>query len=178
MIRFALAGIFCLTMAAVALPSGAAPSPSPRPAPTTRPPPAPPAPAAATCPVTRPNGDVPPDLGNPAFAGGYGNDALWTNVWMWDEAPRIPVLTEHVLPDGSLGQIKWAWYRYAPGRLTIEGRRLDAPAPPLRAWIPDGYGDRGFQVSGLIFPTAGCWKVTGRVGDASLTFVTLVLPPG
>jgi hypothetical protein len=60
---------------------------------------------------------------------------------------------------------------------TISGRRLDAPAPPLRARVPDGYGDRGFQVTGLIFPTAGCWDVTGHLGDASLTFVTFVIPP-
>jgi LysM repeat protein len=31
------------------------------------------------------------------------------------------------------------------------------------------------QGVGLIFPTAGCWEVTGRVGDASLTFVTEVV---
>jgi hypothetical protein len=61
------------------------------------------------------------------------------------------------------------------GELTIEGKRLDAPAPPLKSIVPDGYGDAGFQVSGLIFPTAGCWAVTGRVGIASLTFVTLVV---
>jgi hypothetical protein len=29
--------------------------------------------------------------------------------------------------------------------------------------------------SGLSFPTEGCWEVTGAVGDAELTFVTLVL---
>jgi len=31
------------------------------------------------------------------------------------------------------------------------------------------------QPTELIFPTEGCWEVTGRVGDASLTFVTLVV---
>jgi len=69
---------------------------------------------------------------------------------------------------------KFGWWRKVRGRLEIEGR-VDAPAPPLRAHIPDGYGDRGFQATGLIFPTTGCWEVTGRVGNASLTFVTLVL---
>ncbi|HEV2124314.1 MAG TPA: hypothetical protein VGW38_16290 [Chloroflexota bacterium] len=73
--------------------------------------------------------------------------------------------------------IKWAWYRYARGKPTIEGRRLDAPAPPLRADIPEGYSG-GFQPMYLIFPTAGCWEVTGRVGGASLTFVTLVVKVG
>jgi hypothetical protein len=59
--------------------------------------------------------------------------------------------------------------------LTIEARRLDGKAPPLRADIPDGYGDKGFQPSGIHFPTEGCWKVTGTVGNAKLTFVTLIL---
>ncbi|MCI0397224.1 MAG: hypothetical protein L0332_33705 [Chloroflexi bacterium] len=79
-------------------------------------------------------------------------------------------------PDGAL-IIKFPWWR-APGtvgRLTIEGRRLDAPAPPLQAHIPEGYGEAGFQATGIIFPTEGCWQVTGRAGDAELTFVTLVM---
>jgi len=70
--------------------------------------------------------------------------------------------------------MKWGWRRGVRGQLRIEGRRLDESAPPLRADIPAGYGDFGFQASALIFPTPGCWEVTGRVGAASLTFVTLV----
>jgi len=61
------------------------------------------------------------------------------------------------------------------GKLRIEGSRLDASAPPLVGHVPDGYGDSGFQSSGITFPTEGCWQVTGRVGEASLTFVVLVL---
>jgi len=76
--------------------------------------------------------------------------------------------------DGSL-RMKFFWWRGVHGALTIEGKRLDAPALPLRSQIPEGYGDIGFQASGLIFPTEGCWQVTGRVGDASLTFVTRVV---
>lgn len=79
-------------------------------------------------------------------------------------------------PDGSLS-MKFSWWREAGlrGKLTIHGRRLDAPASPLRAYIPEGYIDTGFQVSGLIFPTEGCREVTGEVGDSSLTFVTRVV---
>jgi hypothetical protein len=36
-------------------------------------------------------------------------------------------------------------------------------------------GAAGFQATGISFPTAGCGEVTGRVGTASLTFVTLVV---
>jgi hypothetical protein len=80
-------------------------------------------------------------------------------------------------PDGALG-MKWPWWRGVAGALSIEGRRLDGPAAPLRAQIPDGYGDRGFQVTGLLFPSEGCWEVTGRAGGAALTFVTRVVRTG
>ena len=60
------------------------------------------------------------------------------------------------------------------GLLIIVGHRLDAPAPALRADIPGGNARYGFTPTALIFPTVGCWEVTGQVGAASLTFVTLV----
>lgn len=82
-----------------------------------------------------------------------------------------------VLPDGSLS-MKFAWQRGVRGALRIDGRRLDAAAPPLRAHIPAGYGDIGFQATGIIFPTPGCWEVTGRVGDATVTFITKVIKIG
>ena len=81
-----------------------------------------------------------------------------------------------VYPDGSVG-MKIAWYR-ANGLhdgLVIKGKRLDAVAPPLRAEIPNGYSDTGFQPSGVIFPTEGCWQVTGTVGTTSVMFVTRVV---
>ena len=131
----------------------------------------------APCPLTQPNGNQAPGMGHEP--GGYGNDALWTTLTMWSERPGVVVVPNdgRIAPDGMINGMKWAWYRYVSGRLTIEGRRLDAPAPPLEADIPDGYGDSGFQVSGLTFPSAGCWEITGRVGDASLTFVVIVAVP-
>jgi hypothetical protein len=79
-----------------------------------------------------------------------------------------------VLPDGSIG-MKWPWWRGVRGTLKIEGRRLDGKARPIRADIPSEYGLSGFQPSGIYFSTEGCWEVTGRVGEVSLTFVTLIL---
>ena len=80
-----------------------------------------------------------------------------------------------VYPDGSVG-MKIAWYRGngLRGRLTIQGKRLDAQAPPLRADFSDD-GDTRFLPSMVIFPTEGCWQVTGTVGNASVTFVTRVV---
>jgi hypothetical protein len=40
--------------------------------------------------------------------------------------------------------------------------------------VPDGYGATGFQATAVTFPTTGCWKVVGGVGDAGLTFVVRV----
>ncbi len=71
--------------------------------------------------------------------------------------------------------MKWAWYRGVRGRLSIQGKRLDRSSPPLRADIPEGYRDTGFQATALIFPTEGCWEVTGSVGESVLTFVTRVV---
>ncbi|HET7091417.1 MAG TPA: hypothetical protein VFL17_22525 [Anaerolineae bacterium] len=68
------------------------------------------------------------------------------------------------------------WYRGVRGELTVTGRRLDAPAPPAQGlYDSSGYGDIGFQAGAIHFPSEGCWEITGRVGDASLTFVTLVV---
>jgi hypothetical protein len=79
-----------------------------------------------------------------------------------------------VLEDGSLS-MKFPWWRGVRGQLQIVGRRLDADALPLRAGIPAGYGDIGFQATALVFSTEGCWEVTGRVGNETLTFVTRVI---
>jgi hypothetical protein len=48
-------------------------------------------------------------------------------------------------------------------------------AATARARISEGYGDTRFQAAALIFPTVGCWQMTGKVGESSLTFVTLVV---
>jgi hypothetical protein len=127
---------------------------------------------STSCPVTHPNGKTPPDqIPSP---GDHGNGALWTDLWPAGTVVFRPRGPGFVLPDGSLS-MKFGWWRGVRGKLTIRGRRLDAPAPPLRARIPEGYGDIGFQSTALIFPTEGCWEVTGKVGEASLTFVTRVV---
>ena len=75
--------------------------------------------------------------------------------------------------DGSI-HTKLGWWRGVSGRLSITGRRLDGWAAPLEAHVPAGYGRRGFQPTGLVFPTVGCWRVVGKVGDVRLAFVVRV----
>lgn len=79
--------------------------------------------------------------------------------------------------DGGLG-IKFAWTRPAGSELIVGGRRLDAEAPPARAYMHAGYRDGDWQPTYLVFPTPGCWQITGRVGDRSLTFVVQVEQKG
>lgn len=74
--------------------------------------------------------------------------------------------------DGSI-DAKYGWWRAGSGKIKISGRRLDAPAPPLRADFPDGYGP-GFQATGLTFPTTGCWRVRGRYVESQINFTLLV----
>ena len=118
------------------------------------------------CGVTHPNASRPP--GDTFGAEFHGNGSLWVGV------PYSNVVVNEPSADGTIS-MKYGWWREVIGTLTITGRRLDGPAPPLTASVPDGYGDTGFQSSGISFPTEGCWEVTGRAGGASLTFVTLVL---
>ena len=106
-----------------------------------------------------------------------GNGKLWTALW-----PEGKVLAgeQDVRTDGSI-EIKFPWWAAGvEGSLTIAGRRLDGPAPPVRAQINSGWTENGFSgdafwSSGIIFATEGCWQVTGTLGAARLTFVTLVV---
>jgi len=79
-----------------------------------------------------------------------------------------------VLPDGAL-MIKYGWVRLKEGQFSIRGRRLDAPAPPLRASIAERMPGEKFQPASLIFSTPGCWEVTGQLDTMKLTFVVRVV---
>jgi hypothetical protein len=130
---------------------------------------------AKDCRTTIPEAGGPPGVTAAQFFGygaSHGNGKLWVGgLWPGGVIDAGP---EFVQPDGSV-DMKFGWWRVVPGKLRITGRRLDAPAPPLRGLAPDGYGDRGFQASGVMFPTEGCWEVTGDLGVTSLTFVTFVV---
>jgi hypothetical protein len=132
-----------------------------------------------SCNVTVPNGSQPPDKtwggsGSTAWkkaatAYSYGNGRLWTT---------LPVDGKlHVVPDeqGKLGE-KWIWYRTVHGRLSISGRRLDGPGDfrtgPLEEIVVGR--DTGLLVNDLVFPSEGCWQITGSAGETGITFVVNV----
>lgn len=126
--------------------------------------------APLPCPLTQPNGSTPPGVSQPC-PDCLGNGRLWVTL-----PPGSEILFAPDQPNSPFER-KFPWWRGpgVEGKLTIEGRRLDASAAQLGARIPEGYGEVGFQSTEVIFPTPGCWEVTGRVGDASLTFVIRVI---
>jgi hypothetical protein len=132
--------------------------------------------AIKDCPVTYPSAE--PPVEGEDF--NYGNRHL--AVFLWPKgrlvADRVPDGSSwaEVGPDGTIAA-KVGWWRGAAGRLTIQGERLDAPAPPLGASVPAGYGSTGFQATELRFPTRGCWKVVGSVARHDITFVVQVTKP-
>ncbi|MBO0822720.1 MAG: hypothetical protein J2P27_02545 [Actinobacteria bacterium] len=102
----------------------------------------------------------------------YGNGKLFVTL---NANGVIVAPARFVNRDGSI-EWKFPWWRYVSGQLTITGHRVDAPAPPLTSDVPVGYGDIGFQASGVAFPSEGCWQVTATVDHhTSLTFVTFVV---
>jgi hypothetical protein len=96
---------------------------------------------------------------------------LWT---LLPPEGKLLISAEKAQPDGTLSQ-SWPWWQWVEGQLTITGRRLDAPAPPLGTNISGGEEKIGLQSSELFFPDEGCWEITGKVGNAELTFVILVV---
>lgn len=115
----------------------------------------------ASCTITHPPGGI------------YGNESLHAVLPPNGKFVFVPGGAGFTDRDGALG-IKFGWFRHKPGTLHVGGRRLDADAPPARAYMSDGYGNEGFQPVYLVFPTPGCWEITGGVGEARLSFVLRV----
>ena len=97
-----------------------------------------------------------------------------------------PPLSRHQMGIGStsvregtgtdrLVQAPKSLWRSAAGWARPACPTRNGSAAPLRAHLDHAFDREDFQPSTLIFPTEGCWEVTSRVGDASLTFVTRVV---
>lgn len=126
-------------------------------------------PAADTCPVTIPR--VPNRT--------YGNGLLVAML------PSDGRLVGRLEPDGSLfAKPRWTprpgLAGSGPGGLVVRGERLDSTAPSVtvrRVSWGSGSGPtaQGGWASALAFPSEGCWRLTGRVFDVTLSFVVQVV---
>jgi hypothetical protein len=120
-------------------------------------------PAAETCPVTM------------STAGWYGNGLLSTRL------PRDGILAGRGAADGSISwKFSWSPRGIDPldGEPTVQGQRLDAPSPPMRVLaVRWGYSStgRGRWATAVVFPSEGCWRMTARMRDVSLTFALRVV---
>lgn len=128
---------------------------------------------SAGCPVTVPNGSTPTgERRAPHF---HGNGLIWTGF----------------APNGSIGRLeedgsyfdKLLWWTMALHEpLSFRAVRLDANAPSPR-WKANQGAFVGSTFPGTTwatavwFPSAGCWRLTARVGDLSLSVVARVGPP-
>lgn len=115
-------------------------------------------PPAKPCPVTRPNGGY-------WHRNGFLSARVGTGVFEFTP--------DRVGPDGTLFE-KQIWRASGVwGDLIVRFQRLDVPGPALTAQTVSGH-DRSWAAR-LRFPSEGCWKVTGRLDDITLSFVVKVL---
>ena len=143
--------------------------------------------APKTCPISKPpvRPFVPPSPYLAKTSPGhfwFGTVKLWTSLpadGIWRGLP-------HYRSDPTFRQKLFFWregYNWrteSPPHLIVTGRRLDASAPPLAfACANAGWGDdkeHPFMVTGVNFPTLGCWEVTGDYDGDKLTFVVWLAP--
>lgn len=108
--------------------------------------------------------------------GSYGNGLLSTTL------PGRGVLLARADPDGLFQKLGWLPHTTLPDALTVRGERLDAASPPMRVlsvnWGPSiapGRPQIGRWRSAVKFPSEGCWRITGRVQDLTLSYVVRVV---
>ena len=109
----------------------------------------------------------------------FGSEGLWTALHengVWSALPNTS--------DGYTQKIMWWSSAYSlkdepQPDLVVSGRRLDADAPVLRFYgatnaMADDIGEA--MLTGVEFPTLGCWEVTSQYKGAELTFVVWIAP--
>jgi hypothetical protein len=96
------------------------------------------------------------------------------NSFMWVVIGEGGVVVADPGPDGRLGA-KFPTYRLIDGRLIVGAVRLDGPTGNVAISVPAGYGTKGFQATGVDFPSGGCWSVTESVAGHDLAFVVRVV---
>ncbi|HSK89292.1 MAG TPA: hypothetical protein VK880_13095 [Anaerolineales bacterium] len=109
----------------------------------------------------------------------YGADGLWTALHtdgVWAELPKTS--------DGYTQKIVWWSDSFVlkdelEPALVVTGQRLDAKSEPLRFYgathmIEEEAGEA--MLTGVEFPTFGCWEVRAEYKKSELKFVVWIAP--
>ena len=107
----------------------------------------------------------------------YGGSRLWVFL-----PPGGVLRTRRNVPDdGTFGtKLGWIPDRHRGHELTVTGRRLDAPGRMRVLGVFWGRASTGkwSWASAVSFPAAGCWRITGRVGPTTVSYVVRVATAG
>ena len=139
----------------------------------------------ADCPVTLP-GKIPFEAPEPFSSTPpwpnffwFGSDHLWTVLTTNGSWSHLPLN-----PEGYTQKILWWSDRFSlkdepEPALVVTGKRLDEKAPPLKTYgatnaFADDIGEA--MLTGVDFPTHGCWEVTGQYKETDLSFVVWISP--
>ena len=136
-----------------------------------------------SCPIT-----VPGDRAfTPASEAPEALPSVYDSVWYGTPELWTMINPNGGLADGSLTQ-RWLWWSENlssrdSAEITITADHLDGLAPAIEVRGSGGasssptspsYGT--FMVTGFELPEVGCWRVTARYRDASLSVVVWVAP--
>lgn len=109
----------------------------------------------------------------------YGSAGLWTALHtdgVWQGLPENPT--------GFTQKIMWWSDSYIlenelEPALVVTGKRLDGDAPPLKFYgATNAMADdiKTAMLTGVDFPTRGCWEITGQYKKSELKFVVWIAP--
>lgn len=124
---------------------------------------------------------TPFSIDKPRAMGGDSTYTTLPSLWWANEKSTLWAFPfSNQTHAGSNGGVKVLWVRtdggtFSGSKLTVQGIRLDGQSTSMAADIPCCY-DSNYQASGLYFPNAGCWMVTGEVDNLSLSFTIYINP--
>lgn len=104
----------------------------------------------------------------------YGTDRLWVTL----PADGVLRVQRNQPDDGRFGtKLGWVPDRDRGLTLTVSGTRLDAPGRMQVRGVFWGYAStgEGGWASAVAFPAGGCWRITGRAGPTTLSYVVWVV---
>lgn len=136
--------------------------------------------AGDLCPTTSDNASFVPPAPYPKAGNVRGQAFYVGSPNLWVLVHPVPWHAGPLWPDGYQEKIVWYSQGYdakADPRpaISISGRRLDGDAPPLVVTGANGtWQDVDFIMSGVNFPTKGCWEITGKFKGAEVKFVVPV----